>query len=156
MKRIDSVEVWHTGPQGHRQFMGQLARNSRGAIGFTMEAGFLETGWRLSPFFLPQGEGPFVPRFETSQERVFHGLFGLFADSLPDAFGMAVARRSMAQAGCEAGALELLSYIGEGGRGCLAYKPSLPEGDTEAEGLGKCSKRLAAWRRGWKSIGRIL
>ena len=140
MKRIDSVEVWHTGPQGHRQFMGQLARNSRGAIGFTMEAEFLETGWRLSPFFLPQGEGPFVPRFEAGQERAFHGLFGLFADSLPDAFGMAVARRSVAQAGCEAGALELLSYIGEGGRGCLAYKPSLPEGDTEAEGLEEMFK----------------
>jgi len=33
MKRIDLVEVWHTGPKGHRQHMGQLARNSRGAIG---------------------------------------------------------------------------------------------------------------------------
>jgi serine/threonine-protein kinase HipA len=82
--------------------MGQLARHSRGAIGFTIDAGFLETGWRLSPFFLPQGEGPFVPRFEAGQEPVFRGLFGLFADSLPDAFGMTVARRSMAQAGCEA------------------------------------------------------
>ena len=109
MKRIDLVEVWHTGPKGHRQLMGQLARNSRGAIGFSMDTGFLEAGWRLSPFFLPQGEGPFVPRFEAGQERVFHGLFGLFADSLPDAFGMAVARRSVVQADCEAGALELLS-----------------------------------------------
>lgn len=135
MKRIDSVEVWHTGPNGHRQRMGQLARNSRGAIGFSADIGFLEAAWSLSPFFLPQGEGPFVPRFEEGQERVFHGLFGLFADSLPDAFGMAVARRSVVQAGCEAGALELLSYIGEAGRGCLAYKPSLPEGDAEVEGL---------------------
>lgn len=100
-----------------------------------MEARFLEAGWRLSPFFLPQGAGPFVPRFEADRERAFHGLFGLFADSLPDAFGMAVARRGVAQAGCEAGALELLSYIGEGGRGCLSYKPSLLEGDAEVEGL---------------------
>lgn len=135
MKRIDSVEVWHTGPSGQRQLMGHLARNARGTIAFSMETEFLENGWRLSPFFLPQGEGPFVPRFEADQERFFHGLFGLFADSLPDAFGMAVARRSVAQADCEAGALELLSYIGEGGRGCLAYKPSLPEGDAEMEGL---------------------
>lgn len=148
MKRIDLVEVWHTGPQGHRQRMGQLARNSRGAIGFSMDTGFLEAGWRLSPFFLPQGEGPFVPRFEAGQERVFHGLFGLFADSLPDAFGMAVARRSVAQAGCEAGALELLSYIGEGGRGCLTYKPSLPEGDGEVEGLEEMFKEARSVAEG--------
>ena len=148
MKRIDSMEVWHTGPQGHRQLMGQLARNSRGAIGFTIDAGFLETGWRLSPFFLPQGEGPFVPRFEAGEERAFHGLFGLFADSLPDAFGMAVARRSVAQAGCEAGALELLSYIGEGGRGCLTYKPSLSEGDAEVEGLEEMFKEARSVAEG--------
>ena len=51
MNRIDLVEVWHTDPKGHRQHMGQLARNSRGAIGFSMDTGFLEAGWRLSPFF---------------------------------------------------------------------------------------------------------
>ena len=118
MRRIDRLEVWHTGTDGQRRIMGHLARNTRGVIGVTFDADFLKTGWRLSPFLLPQGAGPFVPRFETDQANLFHGLFGLFADSLPDAFGMAVARRRVTEAGCEAGALELLSYIGDGGRGC--------------------------------------
>ena len=135
MRRIDRLEVWHTGTDGQRRIMGHLARNTRGVIGVTFDADFLKTGWRLSPFLLPQGAGPFVPRFEADQANLFHGLFGLFADSLPDAFGMAVARRSVTEAGCEAGALELLSYIGEGGRGCLSYKPNLPEGEGEVEGL---------------------
>jgi serine/threonine-protein kinase HipA len=135
MRRVDELEVCVTSSDGHSYPMGRLARNSRGTIAFTPEGGFLQNGLRLSPFFMPSGSGPFVPRFEEGQEKAFHGLFGVFADSLPDAFGMAVARRSLSHAGFEFGALELLSYIGDGGRGCLSYKPVLPGSHDEIEGL---------------------
>ena len=57
----------------------------------------------------------------------FGGLFGVFADSLPDAWGQLLMNRMLQHRGInddEAGPLTRLAIIGSNGMGALCYQPA--------------------------------
>ena len=94
--------------------------NRRVAFAYTQE--WLSGGFPISPFSLPLKPEVFVP----SSPR-FGGLFGVFADSLPDAWGQLLMNRMLLRRGIntdDAGPLTRLAVIGDGGMGALCYRPA--------------------------------
>ena len=74
MKTIKSLEVWM---QGKR--VGTLAETRDKKIAFEYDSSWLINGFSISPLSLPLEKGVFLAKPEP-----FNGLFGVFADSLPD------------------------------------------------------------------------
>jgi len=73
---------------------------------FEFEPEFLKTTWDLAPLKMPlnlasRGDGRFS--FRTLNRETFHGLPGLLADSLPDAFGNSIIDAWLARQGRTAG-----------------------------------------------------
>ena len=62
--------------------VGTLAETADHRVAFAYSDAWLEDGFAISPFSLPVEPKVFVP-----SSRTFHGLWGVFADSLPDAWG---------------------------------------------------------------------
>ena len=62
------------------QPVGTLAETPLGEIFFEYDSEWLQTGYSISPFYLPLQPGLQPKRPETTQ--VFDGLFGVFDDSL--------------------------------------------------------------------------
>ncbi len=96
-----------------------------GTIYFEYDADFLESGIELSPYKLPLKSGVHV-----CDDRVFEGLYGLFADSLPDGWGRLLLDRHLLKLGKhydEITPLDRLSYIGNYGIGALSYEPIVEE-----------------------------
>ncbi|MBR1523107.1 MAG: type II toxin-antitoxin system HipA family toxin [Lachnospiraceae bacterium] len=115
-----SLDVYYKGTMVCR-----LAETPDRLIAFQYDAGWLRSGFSISPFSLPLRPDVFVPD-ERSRER-FGGLFGVFADSLPDSWGELLLDRYLASHGIkeeDIGMLDKLSYIGKSGMGALEYYPS--------------------------------
>jgi serine/threonine-protein kinase HipA len=103
-----------------KQKVGTLANKSH-KIYFEYEKEFLKTGIELSPYKLPLKSGVHM-----CNDRVFDGLFGVFADSLPDGWGRLLLDRYLLNKGMqhkEISPLDRLGYIGEFGIGALSYEP---------------------------------
>lgn len=97
-----------------------LARNHQVAFEYTDE--WLETGFSISPFSLPLRKEVFIPTKD-----YFEGLFGVFADSLPDAWGRLLLKRLLKernQRTDELTVLDRLAIVGESGMGALMYRPN--------------------------------
>lgn len=103
--------------------LGRLAKAPRlPHIYFEYDRAFLDTGLQLSPFKLPLKPG--VMRCD---ESLFEGLFGLFADSLPDGWGRLLIDRMLIQKGIDPHLLtplDRLRIIGDSGMGALRYHPA--------------------------------
>lgn len=120
---VETVEVylWESKVGTIHQKAGDLFAS------FEYDKDFLESGIELSPFKMPLGDN--VYRFpELANTDAFHGLAGLFADSLPDKFGNTVISQWLA--GQERSlesftAMERLCYTGSRGMGALEYKPAI-------------------------------
>ena len=96
-----------------------LANNYQVAFEYTDE--WIETGFSISPFSLPLKKEVFLPTKE-----YFDGLFGVFADSLPDAWGRLLLRRILKEKGKkedELTVLDRLAIVGDSGMGALTYRP---------------------------------
>lgn len=96
-----------------------LANNYQVAFEYTDE--WIETGFSISPFSLPLKKEVFLPTKE-----YFDGLFGVFADSLPDAWGRLLLRRLLKEKGKkedELTVLDRLAIVGDSGMGALTYRP---------------------------------
>jgi len=107
------------------QIVGRLAETQDRRIAFQYDEAWLKNGFSISPFSLPLKPEVFVPH-ERSLDR-FYGLFGVFADSLPDAWGNLLLDRYLENAGIKRDtltALDRLAYIGRSGMGALEYFPS--------------------------------
>lgn len=108
--------------------VGVIAEDADHRITFEYDDAFRSSGLEMSPFHLPLArrgpiEFPALQRVEA-----FHGLPGVFADSLPDAFGNAVIRRYFASRGTPDAALspvQKLLYIGDRAMGALQFAPAL-------------------------------
>ena len=88
---------------------------------FEYDTSFLKTGIELSPYKLPLKSGVHV-----CEDTIFEGLYGLFADSLPDGWGRLLLDRHFLKSGKAYGEitpLDRLSYIGNYGIGALSYEP---------------------------------
>lgn len=104
--------------------LNNQTKDGRAAFAFHPEYG----GVSPSPFFLPTTSGLLLP------DPPLQGLHGLFADSLPDAFGMGALDQWFRQHHLNPetiSSLERLCYLGQRGFGALTYHPDLSSGDKD-------------------------
>ncbi len=104
--------------------VGQFVLDGKEVL-FKYSASYLNAGWNISPLKLSFDQkiqmGPMTP---------FRGLFGVFADSLPDAWGQLIMKRQLSRRGIAIetlNSLEYLAYVGNNGLGALSYIPSFTE-----------------------------
>jgi serine/threonine-protein kinase HipA len=91
---------------------------------FNYDSSFLKSQIALSPIWMPLSER--IYSFPELPYASFHGLPGIFADSLPDKYGNAVIDAWCAANGRDPKSftpIERLSYIGKRGMGALEYVP---------------------------------
>ena len=136
----------------HGKVVGTLAEMPDKRIAFQYSDEWIRDGFAISPLSLPLKNTVFVPP-EKSRE-YFGGLFGIFADSLPDNWGALLLNRYLESIGISASsinALDRLAYIGHSGMGALEYHPS-KEADFNMDTAGinydslarECSKILSS------------
>lgn len=109
--------------------VGELL-GAEGTIFFQYGDEFRAKGLELSPFKLPTTlVGPIEER-----ERTYHGLHGLFNDSLPDGWGMMVMDRELRSRGVDLSGvtpLHRLAFLGTRTMGALTYHPATEADDQE-------------------------
>jgi serine/threonine-protein kinase HipA len=102
---------------------------------FEYAPNFIGAGVEPSPIVMPVSKRIYsFPQLS----RTFHGLPGLFADSLPDKFGNKVIDSWLMRQGRNPGsftALERLCYTGNRGMGALEFLPLQGPDSTESESL---------------------
>lgn len=110
-----------------------------GGIGFQYDDVWLEAGFSISPFSLPLESKIFINKKDT-----FGGLYGVFADSLPDGWGELLFRRTLSKRGINPDRLSpltRLSLISGQGLGGLTYEPCQSEAEenalTELDGIAE-------------------
>ncbi|MBQ7433502.1 MAG: type II toxin-antitoxin system HipA family toxin [Lachnospiraceae bacterium] len=104
------------------RLVGTLALAKDQRIAFSYADSWLTDGFSVSPFSLPLKEGVFLP-----DKPYFQGLFGVFADSLPDAWGNLLVNRLLKKHGInpdQITPLDRLAIVGDSGMGALTYRPS--------------------------------
>ena len=92
---------------------------------FTYARDFPSQTLRISPFKLPIDTG-FAHKVEERDRRVFDGVHGVFADSMPDGWGLLLIKRTVENKGIPFSSLsplDILSFVGNRGLGALEYKP---------------------------------
>lgn len=102
--------------------VGQLAQNRQG-IYFAYDEHYLGRFGNLSPFLLTQ---TLTPQLATSQ--LFGGLHGVFADSLPDGWGLMLQDRYFRTQGVLPHLItpmDRLAIVGGRGIGALSFEPVL-------------------------------
>ena len=114
--------------------VGEMLRSDNGNIYFQFDAGMLRGPLSPSPFKLQMIPEPQTPR--PNEANVFEGLYGVFADSLPDGWGLIMMSRAMGRSGRQfssTSALDRLSYIGNRAMGALIYEPDTSTPDSLEE-----------------------
>lgn len=115
---MNQLQVWYTG-WGEDFQLGTLADNGRQLL-FEYSQAALDRKLELSPVKLKLSAASFGD-FPSFQQR----LPGLFADSLPDGWGLMLMDRLFRQRGvAAAGALERLAFVGDRAMGALRYQPA--------------------------------
>ena len=133
---LKSLKVKYNG-----RYVGTLAMMKNGMVAFSYDDGWLEEGFSISPFSLPLEKKVFVP-----SKTYFGGLFGVFADSLPDAWGRLLLdiEKNMNR---DVTILDRLAMVGQSGMGALEYEPDYEVAGTDTildldYIAGECSKIL--------------
>lgn len=101
--------------------VGKMALTPEGLCGFEYDADWIQSGFSISPFYLPLKSGLMLAKRDP-----FAGNFGVFDDSLPDGWGNLLLDRYLQEKGIDPyklNILERLSLIGSTGRGALEYRP---------------------------------
>lgn len=109
----------------HGRLVGYLAETPDHMVAFQYSDEWIKSGFSISPLSLPLNNNVFIPP-EKCRDR-FAGLFGVFADSLPDSWGELLLDRHLGTLGISRGdvtTLERLAYIGRSGMGALEYYPA--------------------------------
>ncbi len=118
MKEINNLTVTYQG-----RSVGMLAETKDNKVAFQYDKGWLAEGFSISPLSLPLTDKVYLPKSD-----VFEGLFGVFADSLPDGWGRLLVDRmllSMKIAPASVMAIQRLGIVGSTGMGALEYVPEL-------------------------------
>jgi len=140
MNQVNELQVFY-----HGRPVGRLARTGSGLAAFQYERDWISDGFSISPFSLPLEDRVFVPKMDP-----LDGLFGVFADSLPDGWGRLLVDRFMRKNHLDPeqiGNLERLAIVGESGMGALTYRPVFLLEKSEKERTydeiaGECEKIL--------------
>jgi serine/threonine-protein kinase HipA len=107
---------------GKRIRLGRLTAHEH-VVHFEYDPDYLNGGLSLSPLRLPLQSGQIAGPADP-----FQGLHGVFADSLPDGWGLLLTNRIFQQRGMslrDIGPLHRLSYLGNRTMGALTYEPDL-------------------------------
>lgn len=127
--------------------VGGLVLARDGVIHFQYDATWLSTGIELSPWELPLDVGlQVVP---APDRRKLHGLHGVFADALPDDWGMRVLSMALRRHGIDperAGPLDRLAYLGSRTMGALTFRAASawPREAARAASLDQLAAHAAA------------
>ena len=116
MNRLNKLDVFY-----QEKRVGTMALYQNRLAAFEYDKDWLADGFSISPFSLPLEKKVFIPKIDP-----FEGLFGVFADSLPDGWGRLLVDRLMKKNGInpyEIGSLERLAIVGTSGMGALTYHP---------------------------------
>lgn len=116
MKQDNALRVYYD-----EKPVGTLAMTASRQVAFQYNDEWLEHGFSISPFSLPLKKQVFVP-----SKDYFGGLFGVFADSLPDHWGRLLLERLLRehkQVPDELTILDRLAIVGKSGMGALTYYP---------------------------------
>jgi len=103
--------------------VGVLALTKEKKIAFQYDEDWIKTGFSINPFSLPLNNEIFYPN-----KPYFEGLFGVFGDSLPDAWGKILLNRMLVEHKIKLSninVLDKLAIIGFSGMGALEYVPSI-------------------------------
>ena len=138
MRRTDKLNVYY-----HDRHVGTMAVAQRHLAAFEYSSDWLADGFAISPFSLPLEKQVFMPKIDP-----FDGIFGVFADSLPDGWGRLLVDRLMRRNGLnpqEMGNLDRLAIVGDSGMGALTYRPAVDmQEDTKERSLDEISKDCEA------------
>lgn len=124
MQSVKTLEVYFRDDR-----VGILAKAGKNRIAFSYDKAWFNNGFSISPFSLPLKDEVFI-----SEKPYFGGLFGVFADSLPDSWGRLLVDRRLKEKGIDPGMLsqlDRLSIVGNTGRGALNYKPAMLEENSD-------------------------
>ncbi|WP_062270400.1 type II toxin-antitoxin system HipA family toxin [Endozoicomonas arenosclerae] len=129
--KVRKLEVHRRLSDGSKKKVGELAQNQQG-IFFQYDKSYIEQHQSLSPFTLPFNES-----LHRGPQEPHQGLHGVFADSLPDGWGLLLMDRVFRQQGIlphQITPLDRLAFIGQRGMGSLRYFPAT---DYEKEQDGR-------------------
>ncbi len=118
MDRVKQLKVFY-----NQRKVGTLALYKERLAAFEYDKEWLEDGFSISPFSLPLEKRIFIPDIDP-----FEGLFGVFADSLPDGWGRFLVERLMLKNQVNpavVGSMNRLAIVGNSGMGALSYKPDI-------------------------------
>lgn len=113
----NKLEVWLDD-----RFVGTMAETNQHKYAFAYSEEWLDTGFAISPFSLPVEQKVYVP-----VSAAFRGLWGVFADSLPDTWGRLLVDRMLREKRISSDSvspLERLTIVGASGMGALTYRPA--------------------------------
>ena len=121
MIKLNEIEVWFN----NKEKIGIIKKlNQRPyTTSFRYDKQWLKNGFSISPFSLPLEDKEFI-----ANPFLFDGIFGVFADSLPDSWGRLLENEILRSAVIDPGEIDpinRLSMIGELGMGALTYSPML-------------------------------
>jgi serine/threonine-protein kinase HipA len=123
--------------------VGRLAVDGGTAL-FEYDEAFVRNGVGFNPGWAMPERGLIAAK----NPRTFKGLHGVFADSLPDAWGLELMRRRLAERGVSydtLNALDRLALVGSTGIGALVYRPDFAElrkGEIDLDALAKETMEL--------------
>ena len=112
---------------GDEILVGKLILDNR-LIHFKYDDNFINLGMNLSPLKLKYNDS-----IQVADPDPFHGIFGVFDDSLPDGWGMLLLNRALEKKGLsfsDINILDQLAYIGDTGKGSLIYRPAITAGEN--------------------------
>ncbi len=102
--------------------LGELVSEEK-KIYFKYFSGFIKTGLEISPIKLKLSD-----KINSADIIPFDGLYGVFADSLPDGWGKLLLDRTLLSRGIlmqGVTPLQQLAYVGSKGMGALIYQPEM-------------------------------
>lgn len=118
MDKIKQLNVFY-----HERKVGTLALYKEHLAAFEYDKEWLEDGFSISPFSLPLEKRIYIPNRDP-----FDGLFGVFADSLPDGWGRFLVDRLMLKNKVNpavVGSMNRLAIVENSGMGALSYRPDI-------------------------------
>lgn len=139
MREGNTLQVFYD-----EKLVGTLAMTADHKAAFQYSEEWIENGFPISPFSLPLKEQVFVPTKD-----YFDGLFGVFADSLPDNWGRLLLDRLLRahkQNPDKLTVLDRLAIVGKSGMGALTYYPEkkIDEqyGDVDLDELAEQCRKI--------------
>ena len=132
-KRVMAVDVFLWG-----HHVGRIAPDFGSYYQFQYDPAFIRAGIQIAPLQMPLRTEIYKSIHFDLPKGTFQGLPGVFADSIPDAFGNALIDKWMDEQKIPksiVSTLDRLAYVGTRGMGALTYEPEVGPGRTTPTAL---------------------